>query len=81
MIKSDNALEVKHVAFADDLSGAGKLAMVWSWWDIVLYVPLLGYHPRADKSWLIVVIVKPNLEKKGGEIFVGTKFRITTEGH
>ena len=38
MIKSDDALEVKHVAFADDLSGAGKLAMVWSWWDnIVLY--------------------------------------------
>ena len=62
MIKSDDAHNVRHVAFADDLGGAGRLAELRSWWDnIVIHGPCLGYYPRADKSWLIV---KPNLEQE-----------------
>ena len=79
MIKSDDAHNVRHVAFADDLGGAGILAELRSWWDnIVIHGPCLGYYPRADKSWLIV---KPNLEQEAKEIFAGTDVRITIEGH
>ena len=54
MIKSDNAQDVHHVAFADDLCGAGKLVQLRPWWDkIVVHGPHLGYYPRADTSWLI----------------------------
>ena len=38
-IKSDN--RVKHVAFADDLSGAGNLASLRRWWD-----NLAGVSPK-----------------------------------
>ena len=52
MIKTDDAHNVRHVAFADDLGGAGRLAELRSWWDnIVIHGPCLGYYPRADKSW------------------------------
>ena len=61
MIKSGNAQDVRHIAFADDLCGAGKLVQLRSWWaDIVVHGAYLGYYPRADKSWLIV---KPHLEE------------------
>ena len=44
MIKSDDAQDVRHVAFADDLCGAGKLVQLRSWWDnIVVHGPHLGY--------------------------------------
>ena len=61
MIKSDDAQDVRHVAFADDLCGAGKLVQLRSWWDnIVVHGPHLCYYPRADKSRLIA---KPHLEE------------------
>ena len=73
------AHEVRHVAFADDLSGAGRLVQLRSWWDnIVSRGPLLGYYLRADKSWLIV---KPDLLVAAEEIFAGTDVRISTDGH
>ena len=79
MIKLDEAHEVRQAAFADDLSGAGKLIQLRKWWDnIVIYGLPLGYFARADKSWLIV---KPNLEQSPGEIFADTDVSITTDGH
>ena len=79
MVKWNEAQDIRHVAFADDLSGAGKLIHVRSWWDnIVAHGPRLGYYPRADKSWLIV---KPHLEDAAKEIFAGTDVRISTSGH
>ena len=55
MIKSDDTKDVRHVAFADDLCGAGKFVQLRTWWDnIVVHGPHLGYYPRADKCWLIV---------------------------
>ena len=45
----------KQVAFADDLSGVGKLVFLRVWWDLVMkYGPILGYYPNASKSWLTV---------------------------
>ncbi|CAB4006460.1 Hypothetical predicted protein [Paramuricea clavata] len=73
------AHEVRHIAFADELSGAGRLVQLRSRWDnIVSHGPLLGYYPRADKSWLIV---KPDLLVAAEEIFAGADVRISTDGH
>ena len=75
-MESDTSM--KHVAFADDLSGAGDLTNVRRWWDnIVIYGPKLGYNPNAAKSWLIV---KPETEEMAREIFRGTRIKITIEG-
>ena len=69
---------LKHVAFADDLGGAGDLLELRRWWDnIVNCGPKLGYNPNASKSWLIV---KPEVQTKAQKIFRGTKINITTEG-
>ncbi|XP_028416582.1 uncharacterized protein LOC114540659 [Dendronephthya gigantea] len=77
VIKPDND-SVKHVAFADDLSGAGNLAPLRTWWDNLVTVgPKLGYYPKASKSWLVV---KPEVEDEAHLIFAGTDIKITTEG-
>ena len=79
MIKSDDAQDVRHVAFADDLCGAGKLVQLHSWWDNTLvHGPHLCYYPRAGKSPLIV---KPLLEERAKKIFAGTDVRMSTNGH
>ena len=66
LIKNERTNSVPHFAFADDLSGAGKLRDLRRWWDnITTHCPLLGYYPRGDKSWLIV---KPHF-KAAEEIF------------
>ena len=40
--------DLRHVAFADDLGGAGKFQELRSWWQkIIEYGPKLGYHPKA----------------------------------
>ncbi len=71
--------EVKQVAFGDDLGCAGKLEQLRYCWDnIVEYGPLLGYHPRADESWLIL---KPDLIRQANHVFSGTDVRITCDGH
>ena len=78
-IKDDTTGEIKQAAFADDLSGAGKLTQLRSWWDNIMQSgPLLGYYPRADKSWLII---KQDLLQEATEIFKGTDMKITVEGH
>ena len=41
---------VKHVAFADDLTGAGKLKEIKIWWDtLIIEGPKYGYYPKPSK--------------------------------
>ena len=76
-IKEPNS-NVTQAAFADDLDGVGKLQQLLTWWNnIVEYGPLLGYYPRADKSWLVV---KEYLFEEAIEVFSGSNVRITV-GH
>ena len=66
---------VGHVAFADDLGGAGELMHLRNWWNnVVTFGPLLGYHPNASKSWLVV---KPIEEEKSRQIFEDTNIKVT----
>ncbi|MEM7298736.1 MAG: C2H2-type zinc finger protein [Bacteroidota bacterium] len=59
--------ETKQIAFADDLAGAGKLKNIKSWWDqICTKGPLLGYFPKASKSWMVV---KPSKYDEAKQIF------------
>ena len=77
LIKSAES-RVKHAAYADDLGGAGTLIQLKSWWDNVLhYGPLIGYHPNASKSWLVV---KEESYEQANEIFGNTNINITTSG-
>ena len=68
----------KHVAYADDLTGGGKLDSLRSWFDnIVDNGPMYGYDAEPTKSWLIV---KPDLHEQATHIFEGTGVNITTRG-
>ena len=44
MIKSDDAQDVRHVTFADDLCGGGKLVQLRFWWE---------NHRLWSASWLL----------------------------
>ena len=47
--------DVKNATYADDLAGAGKLQVLKKWWvEVNNFGPLLGYNPKASKSYLIV---------------------------
>ena len=68
-IKNETNTKIKHAAFADDLAGAGCLVELKHWWDnIEKYGPLLGYYPKASKSWLIV---KPTMLEQAQHFFLG----------
>ena len=68
----------KQVAFADDISGVGKLIFLRVWWDLInKYGPLLGYFPKASKSWLTVK--REHLESAACT-FQGTGINITADG-
>lgn len=69
---------VKQVAYADDLSGAGKITDLREWWKLINEKgPVIGYTPNATKS---VLIVKPELFDRGVEIFQDSGVIITKEG-
>ena len=71
--ESPKGITMKHVAFADDLGGAGELLELRRWWDnIVLWGPNynLGYNPNPSKSWLVI---KPTVEAKAREILEGNQ--------
>ena len=69
---------VKHVAFADDLTGAGKLEEIKIWWDtLIAEGPKYGYYPRPSKSFLIA---KQHYKEYAERIFAGSNIKITTEG-
>lgn len=75
-IKPDDS--ITHAAFADDLSGAGNLGPLRTWWNnLVTLGPKLGYYPKASKSWLVI---KPEVEDEVHQVFAGTDIKITTEG-
>ena len=71
---------VKQVAYADDLSGAGKIADLKEWWNLVNNNgPSIGYTSNATKS---VLIVKPKHYNTAMELFnsSGVKGRTATLG-
>jgi len=77
IIKNEDANN-KHVAFADDLAGTGKLKNLLRWWcSIGTFGPKLGYYPNSIKSWLIV---KPELLNEATKIFQKTGINITVKG-
>ena len=44
-IISNNTRNLTHVAFADDLTGVGKIHGLIEWWENVMYYgPYLGYQ-------------------------------------
>ena len=54
-IISSNTGNLIQVAFADDLTGMGKIHRLIEWWKNVLhYGPYLGYYLDESKSWLII---------------------------
>ena len=70
--------ETKHVAYADDLAGIGKLLNLRKWWDdIMINGPLIGYKPNAKKSW---VVVKNEHLEQALDIFKGTGVNVTSAG-
>ena len=67
----------KQIWYADDAAGGGKLEALRSWWDQLQETgPLFGYHPKPQKTWLIV---KPNMLDKAKAMF--PDIQITDEGH
>ena len=69
---------MKHVAYADDIAGSGKLQKLKTWWDKIMEAgPKLGYFPKASKSWLGV---KENMYDSAVRIFNGTGVNITSQG-
>ena len=77
LVKNDD-MHLKHVAYADDIGRGSKLKNLRNWWDrICLYGPMLGYYPKASKSWLVV---KPEKEEEARQMFEDTGVQITTEG-
>ena len=78
LLIKDNDVLLKHVAYADDIGGGSRLTNLRRWWDRVeQYGPMLGYYPKASKSWLVV---KPEKEEEARRMFQGTGINITTEG-
>ncbi|KAG0723439.1 hypothetical protein GWK47_042743 [Chionoecetes opilio] len=70
--------KVKQVAYADDLSGAGKLQDLSHWWGLIhANGPTIGYTPNAAKSFLIV---KPEHYDGAVNIFSGSGIVVTKEG-
>ena len=69
---------VEHVAFGDDLAGAGKLEEIKIWWDtLITGGPKYGYYPKPSKLFLIV---KQHYKEYTERIFAGSNIKITTEG-
>lgn len=69
---------VKQVAYADDLSGAGKITDLKKWWGLVNdNGPIIGYTPNAAKS---VLIVKPEHYDSAVDSFSGSGVIITKDG-
>ena len=68
----------KIVVFADDLTNAGRLSKLRSWWKVFLDIgPKYGYFPKPSKT---ILTVKPEYESKAAEIFDNTNIKITSSG-
>ena len=68
----------KTVAYADDVTAAGKIIQLKNWWKTLCMLGLkFGYYPEASKSWLIV---KEKAKQRAFTAFKDTAIKITTEG-
>ena len=68
----------KMVAFADDLTSAGRLSKLRNWWKVPLDVgPKYGCFRKPTKT---IILVKPGYESKTTEIFDNTNIKITSSG-
>ncbi|XP_047494101.1 uncharacterized protein LOC125042504 [Penaeus chinensis] len=75
---SHEKTQVKQVAYADDLAGAGKINDLRKWWDLIQrHGPPKGYHPNAQKS---ILIVKPGNIEKTKECFGNLEIQINADG-
>ena len=78
-IISNNTGNLIHVAFADDVTGMGKIHELIEWWkNVSHYAPYLGYYVNETKSWLIM---KEEYTEIANETFRGYNIKITTHGH
>lgn len=69
---------VRQVAYADDLTGAGKLTDLKKWWGLVTENgPIIGYSPNAAKS---VLIVKPEHYDLALQTFSDSGVVVTKDG-
>ena len=72
-------VKVNVLAYADDFSAAGRLQDLRIWWNLLNEIGLkFGYYSEPTKTWLIVKAAKA---KSVDTIFVGTKIKVTKEGH
>ena len=77
-VTSFEKTNVRQVAYADDLTGAGKISDLKRWWGLVNdNGPVIGYTPNASKS---VLIVKPEFYARATEIFRDSGVIITKDG-
>ena len=77
-VNGNERVQIKHVAFADDLTGAGKLENLRKWWDLIItFGKYIGYNANPRKSW---IIVKANYSEEATKCFANTGINITTEG-
>jgi len=75
---SHEKTQVKQVAYADDLAGAGKINDLRKWWDLIQrHGPPQGYHPNAQKS---ILIVKPGNIEQAKECFGNLEIQINAGG-
>ena len=75
---ADHEKDVSQVAYADDLTGGGKLGKLRRWFaGIIDKGPLFGYHAEPTKSWLIV---KESKLEEAQACFEGTGVNITVLG-
>ena len=75
---SYDTTNVKQVAFADDLTGAGNIDDLKHWWIRINQIgPDIGYHPNPEKTCLIV---KPEFYEKAKRVFADTKIKVSVEG-
>ena len=76
---SSNTGNLIHVAFADYLTGVGKIHKLIEWWKNVLsYGPYLGYYVNESKSWLIM---REEYIQIANETFRDYNIKITTDEH
>ena len=69
---------VKNVSLADDITGAGKLQDLKSWWDSVKTEGNKFGYVNEKKSWLITK--NQDLLKSAKDIFTGSNIKYTIEG-
>ena len=73
-----NALQIREVVFADDLTVTIKLTDLENFWDKLAAIgPKYGYFAKSTKSYLMV---KKNCLNNAKTMFTDTNINITTNG-